>query len=308
VSLDCRPEDTQSNLIVLESGQVSAKRSVLQRYRNRLVDTDNGNDALRDLSLFQCLRFWDWMIWKLRPRAKPRVINYFPRYKNDPRIEAYSDYCRVRLMLHHPFVDWDDLLSVEGQVYASYIDAFRACTQQHVHPEDFYTDLEELEGLGSDSDTDSDDSSDEDEDNNYPLAGFEILARRRPRDDFPRVDVSEGLSYRDIDRDFNWPMFFARYNHPSSILDQVRAENPVNQVVNATSSPRGLNTEQRKLYDTVVDQYTRELAVDQPEPSQLLLQVDGAGGVGKTVALLRACARLQELATMNGKQNPVFRS
>ena len=58
----------------------------------------------------------------------------------------------------------------------------------------------------------------------------------------------------------------------------------------------------------MVDQYTRELAVDQPEPSQLLLQVDGAGGVGKTVALLRACARLQELATMNGKQNLVFRS
>ena len=114
VSLDCHPEDTQSNLIVLESGQISAKRSVLQRYRNRLVDTDNGNDALRDLSLFQCLRFWDWMIWKLRPSAKPRVINYFPWYKNDPCIEAYSDYCRVRLMLYHPFVDWDDLLSVEG--------------------------------------------------------------------------------------------------------------------------------------------------------------------------------------------------
>ena len=29
VSLDCRPEDQQANLIVLESGEVSAKRSVL---------------------------------------------------------------------------------------------------------------------------------------------------------------------------------------------------------------------------------------------------------------------------------------
>ena len=71
VSLNCRPEDTQSNFIVLELGQVSAKRSVLQRYRNCLVDMDNGNAALWDLSLFQCLRFWDWMIWKLRPHAKP---------------------------------------------------------------------------------------------------------------------------------------------------------------------------------------------------------------------------------------------
>ena len=107
MGLDCRPEDAQSNLIVLESGQVSAKRSVLQRYRDRLVNTD-GNTTLRDLSLFQCLQFWDWMTWKLRPHAKPRVINYFPRYKNNPCVEEYSDYCQVKLMLHHPFVDWDD--------------------------------------------------------------------------------------------------------------------------------------------------------------------------------------------------------
>ena len=126
MGLDCCPEDTQFNLIVLESGQVSAKHSVLQRYRDCLVNTD-GNATLRDLSLFQCLRFWDWMTWKLRPRAKPWVINYFPRYKNNPRVEEYSDYCRVKLMLHHPFIDWDDLLSVDGQVYDSYVDAFHAC-------------------------------------------------------------------------------------------------------------------------------------------------------------------------------------
>ena len=58
----------------------------------------------------------------------------------------------------------------------------------------------------------------------------------------------------------------------------------------------------------MVDQYTRELAVDQPEPSQLLLQVNGQGGTGKTEAILTTYARLQELAATNGKQNPVFRS
>ena len=74
------------------------------------------------------------MTWKLRLHAKPRVINYFPQYKNNLHIEEYSDYCRVRLMLHHSFVDWDDLLSVNGQVYDSYVDAFYACEQRHVHP------------------------------------------------------------------------------------------------------------------------------------------------------------------------------
>jgi hypothetical protein len=69
-------------------------------------------------------------------------------------------------------------------------------------------DIEGLGELGSDSDTDSNDSSDEGEDDNYPLADFEIFARRRPQDDFPHVDTSEGLSYQDIDCDFNWPIFF----------------------------------------------------------------------------------------------------
>jgi hypothetical protein len=184
VSLDCRPGDVQSNFIILESGQVSAKCSVLQRYRDRLANIDAGTDdntALWNLSLFQCQQFWNWMTWKLRPHAKPRVINYFPWYKNNPRIEEYSDYCQVKLMLHHPFVDWNDLLSVDGQIYGSYIDAFHACEQRHIHSEDFYTDIEESD-LGSDSDsdgdsdTDSDDTSDEDLDDNYLMADFEVFA------------------------------------------------------------------------------------------------------------------------------------
>jgi hypothetical protein len=105
VSLDCRPEEVQRDLIVLESSEITAQRSALWRYRDRLTDIENGNAALPDLSLFDCLRHWDWMTWRVRPRASPRVINYYPRYLNDPDLQTYSDYCRVKLMLHHPFVD-----------------------------------------------------------------------------------------------------------------------------------------------------------------------------------------------------------
>ena len=61
VSLDCRPEEVQDDLIVLESGDISARRSALRRYRDRLTDTRNGNTALPGLSLFNCLQFWDWL-------------------------------------------------------------------------------------------------------------------------------------------------------------------------------------------------------------------------------------------------------
>ena len=71
-------------------------------------------------------------------------------------------------------------------------------------------------------------------------------------------------------------------------------------------SPDSLNLEQRKLYNTVVSQYSNELA-GQPLP-QLLLHVDGVAGSGKTFVLLTTCARIQELAREAGRQNPVFRA
>jgi hypothetical protein len=77
-------------------------------------------------------------------------------------------------------------------------------------------------------------------------------------------------------------------------------------VVTIDSSPQPLNREQRTLYNVVVDQYSKELAFDRP--SQLLLNVDGVAGSGKTFTLLKTCARIQELAKQAGKQNLVFRA
>src|SRR5438045_8503460 len=113
------------------------------------MDMRNGNAALPGLSLFNCLQFWDWLMWKIQLWVSSQVINYYPRYLNDPKSLGYSDYCRVKLMLHHPFTDWPDLLSVKNETYGSYIDAFQACKWLHIHPQDFYNDLE---GEGSDSD------------------------------------------------------------------------------------------------------------------------------------------------------------
>jgi hypothetical protein len=61
----------------------------------------------------------------------------------------------------------------------------------------------------------------------------------------------------------------------------------------------------------VVSQYTQELAskvYNIPPPSQLLLNVDGVAGSGKTFTLLKTCARIQELALQAGNRNPVFRA
>jgi hypothetical protein len=66
-------------------------------------------------------------MWRARPRALVQVINYIPRYLNDPRGEQYTEYCRVKLMLHYPFTDWTNLLYVDGEAYGSYTTTFMAC-------------------------------------------------------------------------------------------------------------------------------------------------------------------------------------
>ena len=50
-------------------------------------------------------------------------------------IREVYDYSRVKLMLHHPFVNVDDLKVVDGIQY----DSFTTCRENYVYPEpDFY--------------------------------------------------------------------------------------------------------------------------------------------------------------------------
>ena len=87
----------------------------------------------------------------------------------------------------------------------------------------------------------------------------------------------------------------------------MRIENSIEQLVDFSPSPESLNPEQRKLYDVVVDQYIQELS-GRGTLGQLLLNVDGVAGTGKTYTLMKICARLQELALQAERPNPVFRA
>jgi hypothetical protein len=102
-------------------------------------------------------------------------------------------------MLHHPFTDWADLLSINGQVYKLYIAAFRACYHSHTHPQDFYTNPE---AECSDSDDESDEDPEEQADE-YPLADFEAFACWRPQEDFTQIDLLNSLGTWEMDRNYN---------------------------------------------------------------------------------------------------------
>jgi hypothetical protein len=175
VTLDYCPEQSQDNLILLEDGDITTQRSPTKRYQDRNTDAP-GASGLQSTTLFDWLQFWDWKTFQVRTRALSRVINYWPRYLADPGTPTYNDFCRVKLMLHHLFVQIDKLLLVDGVAYSGYQDAFTACCQHHSHLEDYYVDPEPDAEEAVDSDSDDLDNIEPDPRVEAPFADFEAYA------------------------------------------------------------------------------------------------------------------------------------
>jgi hypothetical protein len=289
VSLNCRPDKDQSQAISIEDGEASISRSPNRKYRDRLTDTKGGLH-LQDVSLFQWLRVYNFegkSQWKSRSKALQRVINYYPEYSSLPNSSDYEDYCRVKLMLHHPFVDPDELL-VDGVRFDTFSDAFRSCQESHSHPPDFYEDPMDPDAVNDDIDTDSeyDDLEEEgvrdhDEDK---VSNDEMYARRGPRNDLSRKQDPQNLGHRDLDRQHDLSPHAGCYDVGVKWLDEMKAQFPADRDIQDALNPGSLNDQQRKLYDVVTEHYASELSGQNSR--QLLLNVDGVAGTGKTYTIL----------------------
>ena len=87
--------------------------SAYKRYKLR-IEHANGGEHLRDVTLIDWLQHHNAN--KLQPlsKGKPRAVSFFPRYKSNPADDEYEDYCRVKMILSHPFENVEDLLEVDG--------------------------------------------------------------------------------------------------------------------------------------------------------------------------------------------------
>jgi hypothetical protein len=70
--------------------------------------------------------------------------------------------------------------------------------------------------------------------------------------------------------------------------------------VRADSNPHSPNPEQRKIFDTTVDHYCQGLA--DLDPCQLLLNVDGVAGSGKTYTIMQISVMLQGIAGQHDRE------
>jgi|SRR5450432_1585407 len=101
-------------------------------------------------------------------------------------------------MLHYPFSQVEELLSVNRVVYSSYIKAFTACCQHHSHPEDYYVDLGPDPNKSGNSDDEDLDDLEPDPKVGAPLIDFEAYAQRW-LDNLGQLDGLGGLRTHYLD-------------------------------------------------------------------------------------------------------------
>ena len=183
--------------------------------------------------------------------------------------------------------------------------AFHFCQEFHSHPPDFYDDPIDPEAENDDTDSDYDDVEEED-DRDDEVGNDEMYARRGPLSDLSRIENPYNLGDRDIDRQYDRTRHVGCYDVEDKWMDEMKAQFPANQEIQDSLNPDSLNEQQRKLYDVVTDHYANELS--EQDPRQLLLNVDGVAGTGKTYTILQTSLQLDELARQHGKPSPVLRA
>jgi len=310
--LDCRPDQAQDRHIRFDDGEagedmgVKEGLSAYKRYKLR-IEHANGGEHLRDVTLIDWLQHYNANKFQPLSKGKPRPVSFFPRYKSDPADDEYEDYCRVKMILSHPFENVEDLLEVDGLQAETFQEAYELCCDNHTHRDDLYDELD------VDDDEPEPDADDEFEDVNQsqptppaPLADFETYGLARPGNDLTRIEDGDNLGERDSDREYDWSRHVGKYNIDPLFWDVIKRAFPAEQLLPSLNSLDLLNREQLTVYNLIVDHYSDYLAGR--NPPQLRVNLDGVAGTGKTYVLLQASKRVEDMATITGRKDPVLRA
>ncbi|KAF5133825.1 hypothetical protein E5D57_004452 [Metarhizium anisopliae] len=145
--LDCRPDQAQDRRIRFDDGEagedmvVKEGLSAYKRYKLR-IEHASGGERLRVVTLIDWLQHYDASKFQRLSKGKPRTVTFFPHYKSNPTDDEYEDYCRVKMMLSHPFEKVEDVLEVDGFQAETYQEAYELCCDSHNHVDDLYDELD----------------------------------------------------------------------------------------------------------------------------------------------------------------------
>ena len=169
--------------------------------------------------------------------------------------EEYEDFCRTKLMLHHPFDRPEDLTEVDPETgISSYSYAFRRCAELHQHPRD---PLDRLDGEDEGIDDDLEDADEQPDPGSQPA--FAELAARTGRDDRGMDEDNADLGTRPIDQMYDW--------HATAIQEYLK----ITRVLPSFNNTDWNQLRQIRTILAEFDRYTLKLSTDIPQISQSLV-------------------------------------
>jgi hypothetical protein len=310
IRLDCQPENRLTTSFIFnhaadnEEDGVRRGKSVYEKYKSRPV-------RLEQVSLLIFLQKYNFERMTLRPRAQNRVVQYYPIYD---RVANQEQFSRVKLMIHHPFRVPEDLLTVDGSIFETFTEAYVHCRLIHVHDHDGYEEEPEEDDSSDESGSEPEETPDVDQ-------SWEALAQQRPgRDNATYLVGQDQLGERDIDRDYDWLQHVAtELLFDREYWAQTKTDHPAELLAVSSASPEGLEIKQQQFYDLIVNhykQYLRSSCPPQdpfeeapPRPDQLLINLDGEAGTGKTHVIMLLSTTLASLAADAGIScSPILRA
>ena len=253
ISFDARLPSEQTVGFEVENEEVLTRKSPLERYMARNME------EWPQLTLWDMLRHFDFVKMKRRPRAAARIVNLFPLYDSIATGEQYESYCRVKLMLDHPFTRIEDLREnfqgPDGRTVRveSYQEAYALCRHNcNSHGCDPLDRVDEdaLEEEEFEDQTDV-------EENPVERQAWEEFAERRAPNDGTRLEDADNLGGRDMDRAFAWNANaeeYEEYESPEDFMAIAKTGQLLEENTGLLLSPDTLQIEQRKTFDAVMKQ------------------------------------------------------
>lgn len=242
-----------------------------------------------------------------RTSTKDHIINFWPTLSSDPHSDTYDKWCRVKVVLNHPFRFVEQLLQDANSDTSTWPDAYLRCVSlEHDHPDDCLPDLarKNLPKVEEEYDLAEDNLED-----HGVAEDFMLLARRVNDSGGVILDRDALLGQRDIDRGYDWmanAAVFAELNREwLSEAKKLGGEDPQTYDVDGRNL-QTLSPPQLEVYDVLIAHY--RAALEHRRPSPLFLNVDGPAGTGRSYVIEMLSAYLAELATAHSVRDPVARA
>jgi hypothetical protein len=126
----------------IENWQRQRKKEMLNRTKMWLQTTHGFSGTMKrppemeSLSLQDVLTKYAWRQskWCKKPSTTKTVLRVYPRFSPNPEDNQYDDYCRTKVILHHPFRDLNAIRNSDDQLWAEIFAQCRA--GGHIHPKD----------------------------------------------------------------------------------------------------------------------------------------------------------------------------